>query len=87
MIGSVCEDRCETCALSHSIEVCDPKFRRFVVGRSIYVVPASPKYLQDWGGLQGTGGDSRGQVTERQVDSFRVVESEVMHHHRVRVHG
>ncbi len=25
----------------------------------------SPLYLQDWGGLQGTGGDSRGQLTAR----------------------
>jgi hypothetical protein len=26
---------------------------------------SSPKYLQDWGRLQGTGGDSRGIETAR----------------------
>ena len=39
---------------------------------------ASPLYLQDWGGLQRTGGDSRGQLTARQLDVLHVVTTEVV---------
>jgi hypothetical protein len=38
--------------------------KRRAVGKRNHMVfrvkSASPIYLQDWGGLQGTGGDSRG---------------------------
>jgi hypothetical protein len=43
----------------------------------------SPKYLHDWGRLQGTGGDSRGLDSWQKATSCQTVRTKVVHHQLV----
>ena len=43
----------------------------------------SPKYLHDWGRLQGTGGDSRGLDSWQKATSCQAVRTKVVRHQPV----
>ena len=60
--------------IRRGVSLCGPSSDRPVSGARAACAPRpSPKYLHDWGRLQGTGGDSRGLDSREKATSFQAV--------------